>query len=283
MRWKGRRQSKNIEDRRGARGPAIAGGGIVVVIIVIIGGLMGVDLTPLLGGGGAGLQPAQSGGAPVDPKNDERAQMVGVILADTEEVFAEMFREVGARYVEPTLVFFSGSIQSACGFASAATGPFYCPADSKVYIDLSFYDQLEGQLGAGGDFAQAYVIAHEVGHHAQNLLGSMERVNSARGRVSKEEQNQLSVRLELQADCYAGAWAKRAQHLTEADREDLKEALRAASAIGDDTLQKRSQGYVVPDSFTHGTSDQRSRWFMRGWEDGSLRSCDTFNVSYSRL
>ena len=214
----------------------------------------------------------------VDPAQDELTEFVAVVLADTEETWQRTFERAGRRYEEPRLVLFSGAVRSACGFAEAAMGPFYCPADRKVYIDLSFYDDLKSRHGAPGDFAQAYVIAHEVGHHVQNLLGISDKVHSATRRMSQREANALSVRLELQADCFAGVWgyhANRDRQMLEPG--DLEEALRAASAIGDDRLQKQARGYVVPDSFTHGSSEQRVRWFSQGFKSGDMSLCDTFD------
>ncbi len=285
MRWKGRRQSSNVEDRRGSR-PArrgAVGGGLGLVAVLLIGLFLGVDPRVLM----SGLQAVdvdgatQPGAAPAPESAVEARQreFVSVVLADTEDVWQALFAAGGARYREPTLVLFSGAVESGCGFADAAVGPFYCPPDQRVFIDLAFFDDLERQLGAGGDFAQAYVIAHEVGHHVQNLLGTSGRVHELRQRVSEVEANQLSVRLELQADCYAGVWAhhaERSKSILEAG--DVDEALGAASAVGDDRLQRRSQGRVVPDSFTHGSSAQRTRWFRQGLETGSLEACDTFRA-----
>ncbi|WP_339911927.1 KPN_02809 family neutral zinc metallopeptidase [Symmachiella dynata] len=284
MRWKGRRGSDNVEDRRSARGPAVAGGGIIGIVIVIIVIVMGGDPAPLLQQMQQN-QPAQQGApARIDPAQDELAQMVSVVLADTEEVWDELLREDGKQYRDPKLILFRDSVQSACGFQNAATGPFYCPLDEQVYIDLSFFDDMKSQLGAPGDFAQAYVVAHEVGHHVQKILGTNERVHNRQRQVSKEEANQLSVRLELQADFYAGVWAHHAQQNWRILEEgDVEEALRAATAIGDDRLQKQSRGYVVPESFTHGTSEQRARWFMRGLKGGNVNDGDTFSIPYSQL
>lgn len=272
MEWKGRRQSDNVEDRRGGGGKMV-GGGIGVVVMAIIVMLMGGDPLSVLSassqGGGA-----VSSGPGID---DEAKEFVSVVLADTEQVWSEQFKKMGRSYQEPVLVLFQGQVESACGYASAAVGPFYCPADNKMYIDLSFYDDLKSRFGAPGDFAQAYVIAHEVGHHIQNQLGTSEKVQRMKGRVSEAEYNQLSVRLELQADFYAGVWAHHAQRLNKIlEPGDLEEALTAAAAIGDDRLQKQAQGYVVPESFTHGTSEQRMRWFKKGWESGRIQDGDTF-------
>lgn len=287
MRWRGRRGSENIEDRRSARGPVMmGGGGLIGIILVVVVILMGGDPRALLrmlvnqqqagGGGGA---PAQ-----VDEKSDERAQFVSVVLADTEDVWAQQFQQLGKQYRDPKLVMFRDRVQSACGFQQAATGPFYCPLDQRVYIDLNFFDEMERGLGAGGDFAQAYVIAHEVGHHVQNLLGQSDEVHNMQQRVGEEEANRLSVRLELQADFYAGVWAHHAERNWDVLEEgDVEEALNAATAIGDDRLQKQSRGYVVPESFTHGTSKQRAKWFFLGLKTGDMSRGDTFNIPYDQL
>lgn len=283
MRWKGRRQSSNVEDRRGQSGGrrrTAVGGGLGVIILVILVALLGGDPMTLLEQIDTGASVSQSSG-PVEltPQQRELSQFVSVVLADTEDVWHQLFSRMGQRYEEPTLVLFSGSVQSACGYASAASGPFYCPADRKVYVDLAFYEELKRKFGAPGDFAQAYVIAHEVGHHVQNLLGTSRQVQSMRGRVSEEDYNKLSVRLELQADYFAGVWAHHAQKMKGILEEgDIEEALRAANAIGDDTLQKRARGYVVPDSFTHGSSEQRQRWFLKGLQSGDPEGGDTFNT-----
>lgn len=279
MRWRSGRQSTNVEDRRGVGGPGLAiGGGLGTIVIVIIALLLGVDPRAILQNQPAGQSPAPAT-APAGGQNDEMKQFVSAVLADTEDVWNDQFQKMGRDYREPTLVLFDGRVQSACGITSSAVGPFYCPGDEKVYIDLSFYNELRNRFGAPGDFAQAYVIAHEVGHHVQKLLGITERVDAMRGRVSKAEYNRLSVRLELQADFLAGVWAHHAQRMKNIlEPGDIEEALRAASAIGDDTLQQESQGYVVPDSFTHGTSEQRVRWFRKGFETGDIRQGDTFNA-----
>ena len=278
MRWRGARRSSNIEDRRGRRGGGLAlKGGLPTILIIIIAMYFGVDPTPLLQGVQTVSvnQPAQ-----VDPAQDELAQMVAVVMADTEDVWNSIFQANGLNYREPTLVLFTGATQSACGTGQAAMGPFYCPADQKAYIDLSFYDDLRNRHGAPGDFAQAYVIAHEVGHHVQNLLGVSERVFRQRRSVSQTEGNQLSVMQELQADCFAGVWANRANRLRNLiESGDVEEALNAASRIGDDTLQRQSRGRVVPESFTHGTSAQRQRWFRQGLESGDPETCDTFGAT----
>lgn len=283
MKWRGRRSSQNVDDRRsrgGGRRPVAMGGGCGLIIIILIFALLGGDPVALLQQvETTGAQTTQYEQPTLTPEQDELAQFTSVVLADTEDVWNELFRQQGKRYVEPTLVLFSGSVQSACGYASAASGPFYCPADQKVYVDLIFYEELKRKFGAPGDFAQAYVIAHEVGHHVQNLLGISREVQSMRGRISKEDYNQLSVRLELQADFFAGVWAYHAQRTKQILEEgDIEEALRAANAIGDDTLQKRARGYVVPDSFTHGTSEQRMRWFLKGFKSGDMTQGDTFNT-----
>jgi predicted metalloprotease len=267
------------------RGIAI-GGGIGSVLLVLLALIFGVDPSGLL----PQDDPGSSGGAPatreVNPAEEELKQFTTVVLKDTEDVWNSLFSSNFRRdYTEPTLVLFTGSNRSACGFASAATGPFYCPADQKVYIDLQFFDELARRFRAAGDFAQAYVIAHEVGHHVQNQMGVLGEVHSRRGRVSEEEYNRLSVRLELQADFLAGVWAHHAQRSKNIlEPGDLEEALGAANAIGDDRLQRQAQGYVVPDSFTHGTSEQRARWFRLGFETGDVsRMMETFKVSYDRL
>ena len=283
MRWRGGRRSRNIEDRRGA-GPrrGVLGGGIGTIAIILIAWYVGIDPTPLLQGmqstGGAsstGTQPTAE-----DLRNDPLADMISVVMADTEDVWHAIFAEQGRRYEEPTLVLFTGATRSACGVGQAAMGPFYCPADKNAYIDLSFYDDMRTRFKAPGDFAQAYVIAHEVGHHVQNLLGISSRVREMQSGMSKVQANEMSVRLELQADCLAGVWANRADRARNIlESGDVEEALNAASAIGDDRLQKQSQGRIVPESFTHGTSAQRQRWFRAGLSSGDPDACDTFNVA----
>lgn len=279
MRWQGGRRSSNVQDRRGMGSGLMIGGGAGAIVLALIAALFGIDPGVVLQQGGGGAPPPSGGGAP--PADDEMAQFVSAVLAYTEDTWDGVFREEGlGDYPEPTLVLFSGAVQSACGFAQAAVGPFYCPLDQQVYIDLSFYDQLRRELGAGGDFAQAYVIAHEVGHHVQTVLGISEQVQAASRGVGREEANALSVRQELQADCFAGVWANRteaANAILEAG--DIEEALNAASAIGDDRLQRQAQGYVVPESFTHGTSAQRTRWFTRGLQEGRIQACDTFSAA----
>jgi predicted metalloprotease len=279
MLWQGRRESENVEDVRGSGGRRLAvGGGIGGVILVVVYLLLGGDPLALLDSQQE-AQLSQPGQIDNQAPRDEASKFVAVVLADTEDAWHELFRQMGRQYEEPKLVLFTDQTQSGCGFASGASGPFYCPEDRRVYIDLGFYRLLQERLGAGGDFAQAYVIAHEVGHHVQNLLGISDRVQAARGRVSESEYNQLSVRLELQADFLAGVWARyadRVKRVVEAG--DIEEAMRAASAVGDDRLQHSARGYVVPDSFTHGSSEQRVRWFRRGYETGDLRQGDTFNA-----
>ncbi len=282
MRWRGRRQSTHIEYRRGRRVPRVVsiggfgGGGLMLILLLAV--VCGVDPSQLLqDAGDASLPAAYDLDRPAPAISDERAQFVGVVLADTEEVWGALFAREGQRYEEPTLVLFSGAVRSACGQALTASGPFYCPGDHKVYIDLRFYDELVQHFHATGDFAQAYVIAHEIGHHVQTLLGISQKVHALRGRVSKNDYNRASVRLELQADCLAGIWAHHAQRsLQSLEPGDIEEALEAASAIGDDAIQRRNQGYVVPDAFTHGSSKERMHWFRRGVESGDLRVCDTF-------
>ena len=262
----------------GGGGRIVLGGGIGTVILVVLYLLLGGDPQALFNSQQAQLP--QSAQFDNQAPRDEASKFVAVVLADTEDAWNEVFRQMGRQYEEPRLVLFTDLIQSGCGFASSATGPFYCPQDRRVYIDLGFFRQLQERLGAGGDFAEAYVIAHEVGHHVQNLLGITDRVQAARGRVSQSEYNQLSVRLELQADFQAGVLGplyRQGQAVVEAG--DIEEAMRAASAVGDDRLQSRSRGYVVPDSFTHGTSEQRARWFRRGYETGDLSQGETFNTS----
>jgi predicted metalloprotease len=281
MRWQSGRRSSNIEDRRRSRAPKLLGGGVGTIVVVLVALYFGVDPTPLLqtmqGGGGASISGTRS--TAEDLKNDPLADMVSVVIADTEDVWTEIFAAQGRRYEAPTLVLFSGATSSACGMGQAAMGPFYCPADQKAYIDLSFYEQMRTRFKAPGDFAQAYVIAHEIGHHVQNLLGISGQVHQMKQRLSQAEGNALSVRLELQADCLAGVWANRADKARNIlETGDVDEAMNAASAIGDDTLQRQSRGTVVPESFTHGTSEQRQRWFRQGLSSGDPDACDTFSV-----
>jgi uncharacterized protein len=275
------RESSNVEDRRGIGGGGIAiGGGLGTLAIVVLALIFGVDPSRLLNGGAVDnpTQPARTGGAAPAQQDDQMTRFVKRVLASTEDVWGDVFRQNGQSYRDPHLVLFNGQVQSACGNASAAVGPFYCPGDERVYIDLSFYDELRSRFGAPGDFAQAYVIAHEVGHHVQNLLGTSDKVTAMQRHAGGAQSNQISVRLELQADCYAGVWGHFAQQRGQLQQGDVEEALRAASAIGDDRLQRESQGYVVPDSFTHGTSEQRVRWFKQGFDSGDLRRCDTFGA-----
>ena len=278
MRWREGRQSDNVEDRRGMGGKGLAVGGIGSVVVLIIAFLLGVDPSRLLSGGDSSPAPGTQATRPANPEEDELKAFSSSVLANTEDVWADIFRQNGQQYRPPKLVLFTDRIQSPCGTSTSAVGPFYCPGDQKVYIDLSFYRELKSRFRAPGDFAQAYVIAHEVGHHIQKLLGMMDRVDSMRGRTSEREANDLSVRLELQADCYAGVWASYVQRKGILEAGDIDEALSAATAVGDDRMQKEAQGYVVPDSFTHGSSAQRMRWFRRGLDTSDVRQCDTFNT-----
>lgn len=290
MRWEGERESGNVEDDRGSGGGAFMGmpiavhGGLgTIVLILIVSWVFGVNPVQLLQqlpqGGQPGAPAGMQQGGPVDPAQEQLVKFVKVILADTEDVWHEQFARMGRQYRDPKLVLFTGSVQSACGFSSAAVGPFYCPEDEKVYLDLSFFDELKRRFRVPGDFAQAYVIAHEVGHHVQKQLGIMDKIDALRARASKREANELSVRLELQADFLAGVWAHHAQEAKHwLDPRDLQEAIQAATAIGDDRLQKQTQGYVVPDSFTHGSSAQRVKWFRKGFDSGDIREGDTFNT-----
>jgi hypothetical protein len=284
MQWRMGRRSDNVEDRRGMGVPmGVAGGGIGTIILVLAALFFGFDPSVILQSGDPSSQVAPGPGPAPSKADDELRDFVSVVLADTEDVWKDLFRRRNAEYREPKLVLFSGAVQSACGFAQAAVGPFYCPADHKVYLDLSFFRDLRDRFGAPGDFAQAYVIAHEIGHHVQSLLGISERVQAARERASEREANQLSVRLELQADCLAGVWANQAQRSRQILEEgDVEEALKAASAIGDDRLQQKSGGRVVPDSFTHGSSAQRVEWFQRGLQTGRTDQCDTFAAAQRR-
>ncbi|PKN87446.1 MAG: flagellar biosynthesis protein FlgM [Deltaproteobacteria bacterium HGW-Deltaproteobacteria-1] len=282
MRWRGERQSDNVEDRRGiSRGAKVGGiGGLGLVAVVVISMFLGVDPTALLQVVGQSTQtssvPTEQTASP--PANDDMRNFVAVVLAETEDVWKETFQNAGRTYEEPKLVLFSGAVESACGMADAAVGPFYCPADHKVYLDLAFFEDLHSRFGASGDFAQAYVIAHEIGHHVQTQLGIIQKVNAMQARTGQTDRNKLNVMLELQADCLAGMWAYQTQkkrNILEAG--DIEEGLNAASAVGDDRIQKRTQGYVVPDGFTHGSSTQRVRWFKKGLEQGNLGACNTFN------
>ncbi|MEK5239308.1 neutral zinc metallopeptidase [Paenibacillus sp. FSL L8-0470] len=281
MKWQGRRGSSNVEDRRGRGGGGgkVIGGGIGGIILVVI--------VTLLSGGNAGdilgnlTSSGTNSSAPYEQTAEEQelSEFVSVVLADTEEVWGEIFKQQGMTYKDPTLVMYSGSVDSACGTATSAVGPFYCPGDAKLYIDLSFYDELQQRFQAPGDFAMAYVIAHEVGHHVQTLLGTSKQLNSLRQSLSEKEFNKYQVRFELQADYLAGVWANHAQGMNLLEEGDLEEALTAASAVGDDTIQKQAQGYAVPDSFTHGSSEQRKRWFYKGFNSGTIEGGDTFNAA----
>ncbi len=300
MLWKGRRQSSNVRDARGGGGGMGGGGpfgrgggmripvggarggglGTIIVLVVLFFALKacGIDPLELLSGGsgvpgGGGRITEQS----TTPASDETSQFVATVLAETEDVWNGIFQAEGSTYQEPELVLFSGGISSACGYASSAAGPFYCPGDRRVYLDTDFFRELDQRFDASGDFAQAYVIAHEVGHHVQNLIGVLPKFNEMRQSMSQEEANRMSVRVELQADCFAGVWAHFTNQKGILERGDLEEALNAATQIGDDTIQRRTQGYVVPESFNHGTSAQRQKWFARGFESGKLTDCDTFN------
>lgn len=281
MEYKSRKGSSNVEDRRGKGkgkgGIALAGGGIGGLLLILIITFLGGDIGEVLNG----QQDAVSGtSVPYEETAEEKelAEFVSVVLADTEVVWTKLFQEQGLEYVEPILVLYTDSVQSACGAAGSSVGPFYCPGDHKLYIDLSFYQELQDKFQAPGDFAMAYVVAHEVGHHVQTLLGTNEQVNNLRSKLSKEEFNKYSVRLELQADYFAGVWAKYQKDMNFLEEGDLEEAITAASAVGDDRIQEQAQGYIVPDTFTHGTSEQRKRWFTRGFEKGTIDGGDTFKA-----
>lgn len=284
MRWQGRRESDNVEDRRSdSRGPTMGGrriqlpagkGGIILLLVVVVAGYYGVDLTGLITG-----EPTQQHATTprtASPQEDEAAKFTSVIFATTEETWEPIFEKLGKTYQKPVLVMYHNDTPTGCGTGQSVMGPFYCPADSKVYIDLSFYDDMQTRLGAAGDFAQGYVIAHEVGHHVQKLLGIEPKVRQLQQNASQTAANQLSVLMELQADCFAGIWGHNMQQQGVLEEGDLQEALNAATAIGDDRLQKKSQGRVIPDSFTHGTSQQRYTWFKRGFDSGDLAQCNTF-------
>ncbi|RWL94731.1 MAG: neutral zinc metallopeptidase [Mesorhizobium sp.] len=304
MLWRGRRQSDNVEDQRSDSGGGFsdqgggqfripiggrAGGGssiILVILVVLAGWYFGFDPSQILGDGGGGLVPGGGGQITDDsgsqdstgaPASDEMKQFVATVLAETEDTWTGIFKANGLTYEDPKLVLFSGQIRSACGFASSAAGPFYCPGDHKVYLDMTFFQQLDQQFGASGEFARAYVVAHEVGHHVQNLTGIMQKFNQMRQGMGEAEANQMSVRVELQADCFAGVWAHYTAQKGILEQGDMESALNAAKQIGDDTLQKKMQGYVVPESFNHGTSAQRQIWLARGYKSGKLSDCDTFN------
>ena len=278
MRWQGRRASENVEDRRGTGRPVAVGGGLMTLVILLLLVFLGMDPIQALRLAPQIAPPAapQPRAGQQAPPNDELKQFVSVVLADTEDIWSQLFTEAfGRRYAPPKLVLFSGRVSSACGLASAAVGPFYCPLDRQVYIDLSFYEELKRRFGAPGDFAQAYVIAHEIGHHVQNLLGVSNEVQTQRQRLPEVEANRLSVRLELQADFLAGVWAHHVARFADVlEEDDIREAVRAAAAIGDDAIQKQSRGYVVPDAFTHGSSDQRVKWFLAGFTSGDPRQMD---------
>ena len=290
MKWEGGRQSDNVEDRRGdggggggGRGGGMAKGGIGVILIAVVAMFLGLDpsmVLGLLGGGGqtaTSPQVSQQAPAKRPPEGDQMAKFVSVVLADTEDTWTGLFKQSGSQYKVPKLVLFRGAVQSACGRAEAAMGPFYCPGDQKVYIDLAFFDDLQRRFNAPGEFARAYVIAHEVGHHVQNLLGIADKVDAQRKRLSEVEYNKLQVRMELQADCLAGIWAHHANRTRNIlERGDVEAAMAAATAIGDDRLQQQSRGYVTPESFTHGSSQQRVRWFRRGLDSGQIAQCNTF-------
>jgi len=283
MRWERGRRSDNIEDRRGMRvsGKGIAGGGIGAIVLALIVMYFGGDPSVVLNQAG-NLAPTQAeqSTATFSPEEEKLKEFMSVVLADTEDVWGTLFQGSGQAYVQPKLVLFSGAVQSACGFAEAAMGPFYCPADQKLYLDMSFFNDLAQRHDAPGDFAQAYVVAHEVGHHVQTLLGISEQIHATRGRVSEAESNALQVRMELQADCFAGVWAHHAHKARQIlEPGDTEEALAAAAGVGDDRLQKQARGYVVPDSFTHGSSEQRMRWFNRGLQSGDPGQCDTFKAA----
>ncbi|MWC37005.1 neutral zinc metallopeptidase [Brucella abortus] len=305
MRWQGRRQSDNVEDLRGEQGGVVGGGfgrgggfggpgfrivrgggisGILILVVMFfVLRAVGIDPMPILFGDGSMSPTVQTQGTGRTVAeggtvaNDETTQFAHTVLAETEDVWSGIFQSRGQTYTPPTMVLFSDQVRSACGYASAASGPFYCPGDHKLYIDLSFYKELANRFGASGDFAQAYVLAHEVGHHVQNLLGILPKFNQMRQQMSEAQANQTSVRVELQADCLAGVWGHYTDQKGILEAGDLEEALNAAHQIGDDTLQRRSQGYVVPESFNHGTSAQRAKWFQRGFDSGQLGSCDTFS------
>ncbi len=287
MRWQGRRESDNVEDRRNDPGSPMMGGGrgfriptgkggIVILLVVVVAGYYGVDLTGLLTGEPVSQQQTQRS---VSPQDEEAAKFTKVILATTEDTWAKKFSAMGREYQQPRLVMYRGATRTGCGTGQSVMGPFYCPADSTVYIDLSFYDDMKNKLGADGDFAQGYVIAHEVGHHVQKLLGIEAKVRQQQQNASQTDVNRLSVRMELQADCFAGVWGNDMQKQDVLEAGDVQEALNAAEAIGDDRLQKQSQGRVVPDSFTHGTSEQRYTWFKRGFDSGDPAQCNTFGKS----
>lgn len=284
MRWERGRRSDNIEDRRGMRvgGRGLAGGGIGAIVLALVALYFGVDPSIVLNqAGGLGEPAQQSAPAPTSPEEARLKDFMSVVLADTEDVWATLFQQNGRSYEQPKLVLFSGAVQSACGHASAAMGPFYCPGDHKLYLDMTFFNDLANRHDAPGDFAQAYVVAHEVGHHVQTLLGISDRVRAAQSRAAgSAEGNAMQVRMELQADCFAGVWAYHANRERQVlEPGDVEEALAAAAGVGDDRLQQQARGYVVPESFTHGSSEQRMRWFNRGMQSGDPAHCDTFNTA----
>lgn len=286
MRWQGRRESDNVEDRRNESGGNSMGagrmriprgkGGIILLIVVMIAGYYGYDLTPLLTGESTSLSSQQQQQRST-PQQDEAAKFTSVMLATTEDTWQKIFEKMGKTYTPPKLVMYRGATRTGCGTGQSVMGPFYCPTDSTVYIDLSFYDEMKNKLGADGDFAQGYVVAHEVGHHVQHLLGIEPKVRQLQQQGGQKQANQLSVKLELQADCFAGVWGHYMQQENVLEPGDLQDALNAAEAIGDDRLQQKSQGRVVPDSFTHGTSEQRYSWFKKGFDSGNPGQCDTFS------
>jgi predicted metalloprotease len=291
MRWEGNRQSDNVEDRRGqGQGQGFGGGALLggrgigvgaIVVALVAWGVFGINPLTTLGvlSGADPRAGSPTEHQPSSPREERQAAFVSTVLANTEDVWTPIFEQAGARYAPPKLVLYSGATPTACGAGQAAMGPFYCPPDQRVYLDMGFFDTMKRQLGAPGEFAQAYVIAHEVGHHVQKLQGITDQMDAARSRLNPARQNALSVRLELQADCYAGVWASHSQQAKHwLDPQDIASAMNAARQIGDDTLQKQSQGYAVPDSFTHGSSAQRQRWFMRGYQSGSVGECDTFSA-----
>ncbi|AIU73720.1 hypothetical protein AT03_15880 [Hafnia alvei FB1] len=288
MRWQGRRESDNVEDRRGDSTGSSGGlggggfrvprgkGGLILLVVVLVAGYYGVDLTPLLNGEAPVGQTQTQSQQVNSPEDNQMAKFTSVILASTEDTWGQLFQKMGKQYQDPKLVLYRGATRTGCGTGQSVMGPFYCPADKTVYIDLSFYQEMKEKLGADGDFAQGYVVAHEVGHHVQNLLGIEPKIRQMQQGASKAEQNRLSVKMELQADCFAGVWGHFMQNQQVLEQGDLEEALNAAQAIGDDRLQQQSQGRVIPDSFTHGTSEQRYTWFKRGFDSGNPNSCNTF-------
>lgn len=288
MRWQGRRESDNVEDRRGDSTGSSGGlggggfrvprgkGGLILLVVVLVAGYYGVDLTPLLNGEAPVGQTQTQSQQVNSPEDNQMAKFTSVILASTEDTWSQLFQKMGKQYQDPKLVLYRGATRTGCGTGQSVMGPFYCPADKTVYIDLSFYQEMKDKLGADGDFAQGYVVAHEVGHHVQNLLGIEPKIRQMQQGASKAEQNRLSVKMELQADCFAGVWGHFMQNQQVLEQGDLEEALNAAQAIGDDRLQQQSQGRVIPDSFTHGTSEQRYTWFKRGFDSGNPNSSNTF-------